>query len=423
MRHGISTLLVSAIVFSRHAASEICQANGTEQSNEASDGVVLLQRSATMQRTQWSSDHDPVSVAVDVFAQTFNRHDFNYIDQVLDENFQGIAPMPGMPATASGFKYAVHLMLVGFADLHLVMHSGYAIEPKTDGTLVSSVFTWSGTHTGKFLNLEATNQKVEVSGLVFLFVSPSGKLTQMMVHQDLRGLLRQLEAGETCRDVEGTYLMSDGTTSEIAQQACKITVSNRNHFATPIQGEVHGNSVILPGVGNGTFDREDVHSAIVYANGAIWNKLSKVTAEEVLTGFVTMVLNQHRPELVDLFTVPEFRGIAPMPGLTADRQGFKDAFSTLMSGFPDLRLALIQSGTTALEDVTVLRSSFRWKGTQQAEFMNYPATGRSVDMTGFFVLLFEKGKIVSMVMHQDIGHLKESLVGNVRGTIPSNFIG
>lgn len=421
MRHGNLALVVSTLALARQAASEICNGSGTEDCQEADEGVLLLQRAAT--RTRWSSAEDPVSVVVDVFAQTFNRHDFNYIDQILDANFHGIAPMPGMPATSSGFKYAVHLMLVGFPDLHLVMHSGYAIEPKNDGTLISSIFSWSGTHTGKFLTYEATNQKVEVQGSVFFFVSSSGKLSEMLVHQDLRGLARQLEAGESCRDVEGSYLLSDGTASEISQQACRIRVANRNHFAEPIPGEVHGNYVVLPGVGNGTFEKEDVHSAIVYANGAIWNKLSKVTAEEVLTGFVTMVLNQHRPELVDLFTVPDFRGIAPMPGVTADRQGFKDAFSSMMNGFPDIRIALTQSGSTELEDVTVLRSSFRWKGTQQAEFMNYPASGRNVDMTGFFVLLFEKGKIVSMLMHQDMDHLRESLLGNIRGAIQSNLIG
>jgi steroid delta-isomerase-like uncharacterized protein len=100
----------------------------------------------------------------------------------------------------------------------------------------------------------------------------------------------------------------------------------------------------------------------------------------------------------------------PMPGMSSDRDGFKQLIAGLHQAFPDLDVRIedqIAEGDKVME---------RWvcTGTQDGEFMGIPPTGRRITVEGMDISRLEDGKIVehwtqmdALAMMQQLGVIPE----------------
>ena len=73
-----------------------------------------------------------------------------------------------------------------------------------------------------------------------------------------------------------------------------------------------------------------------------------------------------------------------LPGLEPGKQGVKTFFRTYIAAFPDLRMSA--EDVLASGDKVVTRA--RATGTHQADFMNIPATGKSIDVQLIDIIRF-----------------------------------
>jgi len=73
-----------------------------------------------------------------------------------------------------------------------------------------------------------------------------------------------------------------------------------------------------------------------------------------------------------------------LPGLEPGKQGVKTFFRTYIAAFPDLRMSA--EDVLASGDKVVARA--RATGTHQADFMNIPATGKSIDVQLIDIIRF-----------------------------------
>ena len=63
----------------------------------------------------------------------------------------------------------------------------------SEGDLVTTRYTWTGTHTGEFLGIAPTGRRVTVSGISIYRVA-NGKIVEEWFQQDYLGVLQQLGA-------------------------------------------------------------------------------------------------------------------------------------------------------------------------------------------------------------------------------------
>ena len=80
----------------------------------------------------------------------------------------------------------------------------------------------------------------------------------------------------------------------------------------------------------------------------------------------------------------------PAPDQTPGPEGFKDFFSKLRTGFPDLKLEPV----TVVADDEHVAMAYTINGTHQGEFQGIPATGRHISARGVENVKFRDGKLV-----------------------------
>jgi steroid delta-isomerase-like uncharacterized protein len=108
-------------------------------------------------------------------------------------------------------------------------------------------------------------------------------------------------------------------------------------------------------------------------------------SEEIRTRvreFYDEVVNAGDIDRVDEFCTEDFVEHEEFPGTGPGREGVKQFFRTVRGAFPDFRIDV--------EDVIVegdkVAVRMRMSGTQEAEFMGVPATGKRIDVAGIDIL-------------------------------------
>jgi steroid delta-isomerase-like uncharacterized protein len=102
-------------------------------------------------------------------------------------------------------------------------------------------------------------------------------------------------------------------------------------------------------------------------------------------------LNQGNISLIDELVAPDVVEHEELPpGISADREGVKQMFTMLRSGFPDINATI--GDIIAEGDKVVARST--WSGTHQGEFMGIPATGKRVSFGVIDIVRYADGKVV-----------------------------
>jgi steroid delta-isomerase-like uncharacterized protein len=127
-----------------------------------------------------------ISNAYDVF----NSYDFDKLGEYIDDNFIEHSPDPGQKQGLEGLKDAFREMKKGFPDYKLTIN-----DIIVSGDKASVLFTFTGTNSGEMMGMKATNKKVEVQGIDYLYFK-NGKATEHWGYIDMHKLMEQLGMGK-----------------------------------------------------------------------------------------------------------------------------------------------------------------------------------------------------------------------------------
>lgn len=120
--------------------------------------------------------------------------------------------------------------------------------------------------------------------------------------------------------------------------------------------------------------------------------------------FVEEVINQGRFEAADELVHEDFVELDPLPGQQQGRQGLKDVIAMIRTAFPDIHWVIEE--TIASGDKVVSR--FKWTGTQRADFLGIPATGRRVAVPGVVIDRLSDGKMAdSRILMDTLGLMQQ----------------
>jgi steroid delta-isomerase-like uncharacterized protein len=123
--------------------------------------------------------------------------------------------------------------------------------------------------------------------------------------------------------------------------------------------------------------------------------------------FAEQLATQGNLSVIDEMVSPDFVEHEQLPpGVPASREGVKQLFSMLGTGFPDLQITfhdMIAEGDKVVAIMT-------WSGTHKGEFMGIPATNKRVSFQVIDVVRITGGKLVEhwgqmdmMAMMQQVG--------------------
>ncbi len=117
----------------------------------------------------------------------------------------------------------------------------------------------------------------------------------------------------------------------------------------------------------------------------IWNKVNLAAVDELCT--------------------TNFTFSYAAPGVSNDREGYKQTVIMLTSGVSDLKVTL--------EDMVAEgdKVAVRWKGSSKhtGEFMGIPPTGKQLSMTGISIIRIEGGNIVEEWGEMDMMGLMQQM--------------
>lgn len=111
--------------------------------------------------------------------------------------------------------------------------------------------------------------------------------------------------------------------------------------------------------------------------------------KRIVTELIDALFSRGELDAVDRYTTEDFVNHNPNPGLSGDREGFRQTAAMMRSAFPDwhshLHL-LVAEGDMVVERFTA-------RGTHQAEMMGVPPTGREVVLHGINIFRFHGDRI------------------------------
>jgi len=117
------------------------------------------------------------------------------------------------------------------------------------------------------------------------------------------------------------------------------------------------------------------------------------------------VWNKVNLAAVDELCTTNFTFSYAAPGVSNDREGYKQTVIMLTSGVSDLKVTL--------EDMVAEgdKVAVRWKGSSKhtGEFMGMPPTGKQLAITGISIIRIEGGKIVEEWGEMDMMGLMQQL--------------
>lgn len=128
--------------------------------------------------------------------------------------------------------------------------------------------------------------------------------------------------------------------------------------------------------------------------------------KQVVDQLIQALFTKGDVSAVERYLAPDFVAHdPPMPGLTGDAAGFREAAARIRAGFPDWHSdvhLLIGEGDYVAEHFTA-------SGTHRGEVMGVPATNRTVRVPGINIFRLRDGKITERWGLLDMGVLLAQL--------------
>ena len=119
--------------------------------------------------------------------EVINKQNLSAADELVDENFVELDPLPGQAQGREGLKQILAMLFAAFPDLHWTTE-----EEAAEGDKLWSRFTWRGTHRGDFLGIPPTGNQVEVNGVV-IDRFEEGKMVDSRILMNELSLMQQLD--------------------------------------------------------------------------------------------------------------------------------------------------------------------------------------------------------------------------------------
>ena len=118
--------------------------------------------------------------------EVINQGRYQAADELVEENFVELDPLPGQQQGREGLKDLIRMMRLAFPDIHWVVEVTVA-----SGDKVVSRFRWTGTQRGDFLGIPATGRSVNVPGVVIDRLE-GGKMADSRILMDTLAMMQQL---------------------------------------------------------------------------------------------------------------------------------------------------------------------------------------------------------------------------------------
>ena len=119
--------------------------------------------------------------------ETWNAHDARRVAELFSDDYVGEdVAVAGQFRGPRDVRRYVAYNLLGFPDLHFELH-----ETLAQGDKVAVIWTVTGTHQGRVMNIPPTGQRVEAKGVSILTMR-AGKICHSLRVWDVAGMLRHI---------------------------------------------------------------------------------------------------------------------------------------------------------------------------------------------------------------------------------------
>ncbi len=124
---------------------------------------------------------------VDDLIEAWNSHDIDDVVQFFSDDYEGIDVGLSSPQRGQdGIRESISRYLTAFPDMRIALD-----ETVIQGDRVAMVWTFRGTHLGKWSNIPPTNRSVVMRGVTVLGIE-DGRIVSGLYVWDFAGLLRSL---------------------------------------------------------------------------------------------------------------------------------------------------------------------------------------------------------------------------------------
>lgn len=125
-------------------------------------------------------------IALRMYEEIMNRRDTALVDQLMDDQYFNPENAPGVPQGKEGGKIMFEMWNQAFPDYKMTVQ-----DVVVEGDAVVVRWSFTGTNTGAFLGMPATNKKVTVGGINMLKFK-NGKIAENLPEFDKFGMMQQL---------------------------------------------------------------------------------------------------------------------------------------------------------------------------------------------------------------------------------------
>ncbi len=122
------------------------------------------------------------------YHDAWNSGDTDALDSIMAPDVVNHSPLQGQAAGVDGFKQALGWMRAGVPDLTITIDISVS-----EGDIVATRWTGSGTHTGPLMGIPPTGRTVTVSGIDMCRVA-GGRIVEYWQELDTLGMLQQVGA-------------------------------------------------------------------------------------------------------------------------------------------------------------------------------------------------------------------------------------
>ena len=115
-----------------------------------------------------------------------DRGELDRVEEFVDPDVVDHSLPPGVPGGQEGVRVVLGAIRAGFPD-----HDAEVIHMVSEGDLVATYKTFTGTHTGDFFGIPPTGKTVEWTEMAILRIG-DGKILATWFDSDIAGLMQQL---------------------------------------------------------------------------------------------------------------------------------------------------------------------------------------------------------------------------------------
>ena len=135
----------------------------------------------------YSQDKDKIKDGIYKVYELFTSGDLTGIEKYIDPSYIEHTPAPGTRAGLDGLKDVMANFKKSFPDIKFTVNDIIFADNRA-----AVLGTITGTNTGEFMGMPATNKKITVMGIDWLVFNKDSKCTEHWGYQDDMGMMQQL---------------------------------------------------------------------------------------------------------------------------------------------------------------------------------------------------------------------------------------